>query len=185
MGWLGGSLNLENYGSRWKCSSDVLQKSLVSIYRAAVTESMFTKSDRSPFTHLLPSASVGWGAGTHWRPGAREAAPLPSSLFRGWVAGEVGEERWLHPRVQPHTGRLSAKDRARGPKGKTADQVQVNRGWLRGTQGGAQIINATGGRIWSGRRRGGLLKNPPPALPPHSNPPPLICITNPGIILPG
>ena len=154
MGWLGGSLNLENYGSRWKCSSDVLQKSLVSIYRAAVTESMFTKSDRSPFTHLLPSASVGWGAGTHWRPGAREAAPLPSSLFRGWVAGEVGEERWLHPRVQPHTGRLSAKDRARGPKGKTAD-VQVNRGWLRGTQGGAQIINATGGRIWSGRRRGG------------------------------
>ena len=127
---------------------------------------MFTKSHLLPTCCLLPLL-VEVPARTGDRVPERRRHFL---LFRGWVAGEVGEERWLHPRVQPHTGRLSAKDRARGPKGKTAD-VQVNRGWLRGTQGGAQIINATGGRIWSGRRRGGLLKNPPPALPPHSNPP--------------
>ena len=37
-------------------------------------------------------------------------------------------------------------------------------GWG-GGQGGAQIINATGGRIWSGRRRGGAPQEPPSGTP--------------------
>ena len=162
MGWLGGSLNLENYGSRWKCSSNKLQKAWFTF----TGQRWLNQCLQNLIAHLLPTCCllpllVEVPARTGDRVPERRRHFL---LFRGWVAGEVGEERWLHPRVQPHTGRLSAKDRARGPKGKTAD-VQVNRGWLRGTQGGAQIINATGGRIWSGRRRGGAPQEPPSGTP--------------------
>ena len=111
------------------------------------------------------------GAGTQWSP---EAVPsrhflllfLSFEVFQSYkCGGGGGGERCLRTRVQPHTGRRFLKIAPR-PKGKKRQEEQTASPG-EPERGGAGIMNATGGRIWSGTRGWSDL-GPLPKKPPNS-----------------
>ena len=121
--------------------------------------------------HLLALAEC--AAGTQWSP---EAVPsrhflllfLSFEVFQSYkCGGGGGGERCLQTRVQPHTGGFLKI--APRPKGKKRQEEQTASPGER-EMGGAGIMNATGGRIWSGTRGW----SPPQETPQQSHQPFLI-----------